>query len=261
MILLVFSKRLDELRESYCDKGVLTIYLNTLRSGQDDWKLQLKNGLKKLEQYVKARKDNEELKNYRNVKKKVEKQLLESQHDMLKAVVVYASLEANIWEFHHLQLSVENSFCWEKYPVIEQLERIQQQYPASGVLLLQQTDLLALDTRLGEVNEEIRYTLNVESDNWRKYEGVATAEQIASSANHKDQYQERIEVNQQRWLRRLAPLIDRKSRECQWVGVYIVGSQDLAKELSKYLQTKIIKVVPKNLSSLPSHKVVGEVIG
>ncbi len=246
---------------SHCDKGVLTIYLNTLRSGQDDWKLQLKNGLKKLEQYVKVRNDTEELKNYCSVKKKVEKQLLERQHNMQKAVVIFASSNAEVWEIYDLQLSVENNFYWEKQPMIGQLDTIQQQYPASGVLLLQQNDLLALNTRLGEVTEEIRYTLNVDDDNWRKYEGTATIERLGSSTSHKDQYQERIEVNQQRWLRRLAPLIDQKSQECQWKGVYIVGSQELAKELSKYLQTKIIKVIPKNLSSLPSHKVVGEVIG
>lgn len=246
---------------SQCDKGVLTIYLNTLRSGHDDWKLQLKNGLKKLEQYVMARKDTEELKNFRDVKKKVTKQLMEIQHDMQKAVVIFASLDQNIWEFHHLQLTVDNSFCWEQEPMLEQLEAIQHQYPASGVLLLQQMDLLALDTRLGEVTQQIRYTLNVEDENWRKYEGTAAGERVASSANHKDQYQERLEVNQQRWLRKLAPLIDRKSKEFQWQGVYIVGSKELAKELGKYLQTKIIRVVPKNLSSFPSHKVVGEVIG
>ncbi|MEB1809049.1 MAG: VLRF1 family aeRF1-type release factor [Bacillaceae bacterium] len=258
---MAFTKRIKELKESQCDKGVLTIYLNTLRSGQDDWKLQLKNGLKKLEQYVMARKDKEELKSFRDVKKKVTKQLMERQHDMLKAVVIFASPDQNIWEFHHLQLSVENSFCWEKEPVLDQLEAIQQHYPAAGVLVLQQMDLLALDTRLGEVTQQIRYTLNIEDDNWRKYEGTAAGERVASSANHKDQYQERLEVNQQRWLRRLAPLIDRKSKECQWQGVYIVGSQELAKELGKYLQTKIIRVIPKNLASLPSHRVVGEVIG
>ncbi len=246
---------------SQCDKGVLTIYLNTLRSGQDDWKLQLKNGLKKLEQYVIARKDKEELKNFRDVKKKVTKQLLERQHEMQKAIVVYASPNRDIWEFHQLQLSVENSFSWENEPMLDQLETIQYQYPASGVLLLQQMDLVALDTRLGEINEEVRYILNLDDDNWRKYEGTAATERVASSANHKDQYQERLEINQQRWLRRLAPLIDQKSQECQWKGVYIVGSQDLAKELGKYLKTKIIKVVPKNLSSFPSHKIVGEVIG
>lgn len=256
---MALSNRLKEWKEFRCEAGVLTLYLNTFTGRNGEWKIRLKNGLKRLEQYVEARGQSEEQRNYKKVKQKVLKEVKRQQMNLQKSVVIFASVDAQLWEIHHLQLEVENEFCWEDRPVVQQLQAIQERYPSSGILVLQQKDVLAIDTSLGEIEEETYFSLDIEKENWRMYEGRSATERTASRSNHKDRYDARIEANLQRWFKDLAPKIEHLAKQKKWKELHIVGQKELIQEIQKHLKMKTIKIIPKNLYSQPTHSIVGEV--
>ena len=143
---MALSESLERLKYARCERGVLTIYLNTMRTRNSEWKLRLKNGLKKWQEYIEARGNEEELKDYIMIKKKVMKEMKDQQLNLQKSIVIFASVDQTIWEVHHLQLEIENEFHWETYPVIDQLEEIQQKYPTTGIIVVHQKEVLAIDT-------------------------------------------------------------------------------------------------------------------
>ena len=256
---MALSERIESLKSAYCEKGVLTIYLNTMRTNSE-WKLRLKNGLKKLEEYIEARGNKTELKDYMKLKKQILKEIKDQQLNLQKSIVVFASVDKKIWELHHLQLKVENEFCWEEKPIIEQLADIQKQYPSRGIIVVQQKEVLAIDMSLGEVSDESYFTLDVEAEDWRKYEGTAATERKASGSNQKDRFEDRVDVQINRSLKGLAPIIDQLAKTKRWQGVYMVGQPELVEEVKKHIRTGLVKVIPKNLYNKSSHQIVGEVL-
>lgn len=256
---MALSERIGVLKHTQCEKGVLTIYLNTMRTNSE-WKLRLKNGLKKLEQYIEARGNKTELKDYRKLKKQILKEVKDQQLNLQKSIVIFASVDKEIWELHHLQLTVENEFFWEDRPMLEQLEEIQKQFPSRGIIVVQQKEILAIDMSLGEVSDEAYFTLDIEKEDWRKYEGVAATERRASGANHKDRFEERMDVHINRSLKGIAPIIDQLAKAKKWQGIYMVGQPELVEEVKKHIKTGLVKVIPKNLYNQSSHQIVGEVL-
>ncbi|WP_096201764.1 VLRF1 family aeRF1-type release factor [Bacillus sp. FJAT-45350] len=257
------TNELKQLRNFECERGVLSIYLNTSQSihnkRKSEWRIRLKNGMKKLEEYIMASGDEEELKAFKKIKGKVNNVFRDKQTQLQNSVVIFASLKDELLLVKHLQLDVENSFHWEKKPVLHQLEELAERYPKTGILLVQKQDVIALNVSLGELQGEYQYTWNLEEEDWRKKEGIAASERIASSANHRDEFEQRVEANFQRWMKSLAPKIDEQAKHNSWKGVYIVGQPEMTKTIEKYLRTKIIKSIPKNLYSKKSHQVVSEV--
>lgn len=65
---MALAEELRQLRKQRCEGGCLTIYLNTDQSIRNqkkgEWKIRLKNGLKKLEEYI-AASNKEELAAYK----------------------------------------------------------------------------------------------------------------------------------------------------------------------------------------------------
>src|SRR5690554_4181193 len=135
------AEDLENLKQFQCSQGkcVLSVYLNTDRSEksqqQGEWKIRLKNGLKRLEEYLIASGNENELKSYQILKEKVNKEILGNQTRLMKSVIIFASEEQNLWSVHYLQLPVNTSFNWEKTPVLDQLETLQLTFPKSGIIL------------------------------------------------------------------------------------------------------------------------------
>jgi CII-binding regulator of phage lambda lysogenization HflD len=111
--------------------GILTVYLDTDRSKPEQqhgqWKVKLKNGLKKLEEYLDAQNATEEKNRFAALAKKVEREILHLQRNHQKSLLLFASDDLELWEIEILQVEVKNEFHWEEEVVLDQLETINQQ--------------------------------------------------------------------------------------------------------------------------------------
>lgn len=253
------AEELQELKDRHCENGCLTIYLNTNQAQVDqkkgEWKIRLKNGLKKLEEYLDSSSE-EEIKAYKQISKIAEEQILNVQTTLPRSLMFIGSCEGD-WILKRLQVDVESDFRWETQPVLDQLEEKMKSFPKTGILLIQKQDVVAIETSLGEVENEIVYSWDVESEDWKMYQGSASSERVGA-AIHKDQFDQRFDANQQRWYKDLAQKVQKKAKRNGWNGIYLVGSPDSTSEFEKQLTVDNVEVIKKNLTKLKSHQIIEE---
>lgn len=245
---MALSESLERLKNARCERGILTIYLNTLRTRNSEWKLRLKNGLKKWQEYIEARGNEQELKDYIMIKNKIMKEMKDQQRNLQKSIVIIASADEQIWEVHHLQLEIENEFHWETYPVINQLEKIHEKYPTVGIIVLRRKEVVAINTSLGEIIEESYFSL----DPSKEYDREAfTNQNIVNTDSEK---------NITRSLKEIGATINRLAQTKKWKEVYMIGQQEFIEEMKKHLKVRLIKVIPKKLYNKPPQQIVGEIL-
>ncbi|MBM0064530.1 VLRF1 family aeRF1-type release factor [Alkalicoccobacillus gibsonii] len=256
---MIESKELQQLRDQRCENGCLTIYLNTDQGQMDqkkgEWKIRLKNGLKKLEEYLESS-STDEVTAYQTIRKIAEEEILNNQTTLTKSLIFIGSSSGD-WQLKKLQIPLENDFRWEKQPVLDQLEQKLEAYPKTGILLIQKQDVVAVETFLGEVESEHVYTWDAESEDWKMYQGSSSSN-VAGAAIHKDQFDQRFDANQQRWFKQLAVKIQKKAKKNGWNGVYLVGSPDQTSDFEKQLTMNNVEVVKKNLTKLKSNQIINE---
>ncbi|MDQ0253959.1 hypothetical protein J2S74_001332 [Evansella vedderi] len=262
---MALAKELENLRNFQCSEGkcVLSVYLNTDRANQNqrkgEWKIRLKNGLKRLEEYLIASGDQKQLKVYKKLRRKVEKEIKGNQSQLMKSVVIFASEEQDLWSVHYLQLPVETNFHWENAPVLDQLTKLQQDFPKSAIIMPNRDVIKIIDIDLGEIKGTNIYQFDPESENWRLKEGTASSDRMASSANHVDDYQHRLDENLNRFYKKIASNIEQMYRDRKWQSVYLVGEPEKVKILQGQLRVKIDRSVNKNLKNSDSFKVLEQV--
>ncbi|MCM3551184.1 VLRF1 family aeRF1-type release factor [Shouchella clausii] len=255
------AKDIERFKQIHCDDGCLSIYLRTSLSSTDqqkgEWKIRLKNGLKKLEEYLEASENDAELKSFKRLKKLAEKNIKELSPNLPKSIVFIGSASGDLY-VKKLQVPVENDFRWEHYPVVDQLENLEAKYPLSGIVMIQKTDVLAVETSLGEVNDELHYAWDVEAEDWKEYIG-ARPEGETGAALHRESYANRFDANQQRWFKKIANKIEKQARKRNWQTIHVVGSPDQTTAFVKQCSTADVAVLKKNLAKLKAHEIVREV--
>ncbi|WP_100407090.1 VLRF1 family aeRF1-type release factor [Bacillus solitudinis] len=259
---MIEVKELQQLKEKTESKRYVTIYLNTDQSNMDqkkgEWKIRLKNGLKKLEEYIEAS-NSDELQAFKKIKKFALKEITDMQTSLPKSILFIGTTDGE-WYVKELQVKVENDFSWEIEPNLTQLHQLEELYPVSGVLLIQKLNMLSVETVLGEITNEVSFAWDLETEDWRKYEGVAATERHASGANHRDQFEQRFEANQQRWYKELASLVEKEAKLRGWTSIYLVGAPEILTEFSKHLTYKHVEKFKKNLTNFKSQEIVNEVL-
>ncbi|MFC5713235.1 VLRF1 family aeRF1-type release factor [Thalassorhabdus alkalitolerans] len=262
---MALAEELLKYKEKKDDHGVLSVYLNTdFGEGTQhngEWKIRLKNGMKRLQEYVEKSGSDEELKAFKNISKKVHEHILSQQTDMQKGIVVFASADGGFWEETKVQVSLESEFHWEKSPVVEPLEKLESTYPPAGLLLIQQRDVILIDSAMGEIRDEVKYSWEFETEDWREYKGNASSDRLASGSTQVDEFQHRFEENRLRWYKQLGPIIDKQVKNRNLKGVYLIGNKEYVKDLEQHLNKEILDVIPKNLYSKPAHEILNEVYG
>ncbi|WP_078551541.1 VLRF1 family aeRF1-type release factor [Bacillus alkalicellulosilyticus] len=253
-----YETRMDRLTEFSCEQGVITIYLNTVQ--EDQWRIRLKNGLKKLEQYIQLSGNEEEVKHFKKVKKKVAAKIKGHKTKMERGLLLFASADGRLLDMKTIPIEVDTEFHWEEKPVLDQMKLIDENYPRTGIIVVQQHDVLALDVDLGEVLDEMHYSYEIEEDEWRRYEGVAATERMASGTNQTDKVDERRLVNQKRWIKGILPIIEQQAKLKKWTNIYIVGTGEIARTVNQHLNKKVQKYIPKNLFPKKNQEIVKEVL-
>ncbi len=235
---------------------VLSIYLKTDPTSEN-WKIRLKNNLKRTGHYVKSSQP-ENLKLYDTISKKVDQAIRDRSHELKYGIVCFANKDNVL--LYVLQVPVENQFDWENKAVTDQWEDLTKQYPSSGVLLLQRNKVSLLDTQLGDLTGETHYEFNLENEDWTQYKGLAYEGITSSSANHRDQYNKRVKVNEERWMKTLVPKLEKHMKDNNWEGVYLAGATELVKRIEPKINKEIFGVVTSNYAGKSANDILTKII-
>ncbi|GGG25294.1 VLRF1 family aeRF1-type release factor [Paenibacillus abyssi] len=250
--------------KSYCPKPtdrVLTIYLNTEPDStqQSAWKIRLKNGLKRLREYTEAEGIQEQVDQFDKLQPQVEKWVDEQRNDLKKGLILSACSSGELLFLDRVQIPVPNAFYWSEKPMLEDFEALLKQYPAMGIIQIGSENATVLDTCLGEILKETRYEWDIDQESWKEMRGLAHSNKQASSASHKDQFNKRLRVNRQRWLKDFCSILKSHERKNKWDEVVLTGETSLTSEMTKTLQPDSYRVLNKNLNGMPNPQVLKEV--
>lgn len=270
---------IQKLKAFQCeDRCVLSVYLNTnpadLNAQNGAWKIHLKNGLKRLDEYLTASQNEKEMKTYKELRKKVEKEIMDNQNDLQKGVVIFASPHEDLWSVHYVQIPVKTSFHWEDKPVLDELRYMYKAYPYAGIVLPNLKGLRIIDTSMGIINEEIFHEFDSGLDVWAEQKGVHSSTHTSGSntgsfggASHvggnsgsaADDFQFRMKENLERFYKDMGSKIEKLKKERHWDEIHVVGEAEHAKSFAKALNNKPTSCVFKNLSNTNPGQIIHEV--
>ncbi|RXZ79981.1 hypothetical protein EBB07_20710 [Paenibacillaceae bacterium] len=250
-----------KIREFSPDHYLLTVYLNTqpMRGQQAPWKIHLKNGVNRLQDYAKAAGALEQSQQLAKLHKQLDHHLETHRDDMRNGVIVVACPTHGILLFEKMQVPLPNSFYWADKPSLDELEAAVNQYPPAGIILVGGESITVIDASLGQVIREWNYLWDAEQEDWKQYQGLASGHREASSASHRERFDKRYEANRQRWLRRLTPILERHNKRNEWQEMILTGEANLTSELAKELNGRKPRVLSKNMNGMPSPQVLQEV--
>lgn len=235
---------------------VLSFYLNT-NPTSEEWKIRLKNGLKRMEEYHRISSP-DEARLLKQIIEQVQIKVRDLQRNLKTSLICFASKdEVLLYPFH---FPVENDFQWKEEPATEQLEKLFETYTRTGVILLQAHSVTLITSTLGELEDEIHFEMDFDTENWKQYKGLAFGAIISSSANHRHKFERRMQENQTRWYRNLVSRIQNYAKEKGWKSVYLVGPSTLTEGFRKELKIDITEVINRNLASKSAQEVLDRTI-
>jgi len=240
------------------ENKVFTMYLNTDPSepdqNGDEWKIHLKNGLRNFEAYLEESGDKEELQNFKKVKEMVNGFVQENETKLLKGIILFATADQEVWFAERVQMRLDNEFFWESQPMLHQFKNLQERFPKSGIILVQQNEIRILSSHLNEIENEVYYELNIDTEEWRQKQGPAT-----TADTQKDKFDSRYNANKQRWYKQIAPKLDKLAKDEDWKKIYVVGESDPANEIIDQMNKPVDQMIQKNILDLEASKVLEEV--
>ena len=148
---------------------VLTFYLRT-SPHNEEWKIVLKNGLNRTKEYVEAANE-EDVSLFERIRKEVERAVRDQQRHFKNGLIGVANSERVI--LLTTQPPVRDEFHWEAQAMLRQLKELTEAYPKTGLVFVQKEYIVLLDVLLGELIEEDAYELNVDTNDWIRYKGLA----------------------------------------------------------------------------------------
>ncbi|WP_077624909.1 VLRF1 family aeRF1-type release factor [Sediminibacillus massiliensis] len=265
----MIDRQLKELDNIELEKPnrVFSMYLNTDPSDPEqqggEWKIHLKNGLKNFESYLQESKDKEEFDNFLKVKDKVENFVRDNEQALRKGIVLFASADNSVWFAERIQMRVENQFFWEASPQTDQLKELETQFPKLGIILVQQNQVKVIEAEMGEILETKHYELDLDTEDWKE---ITTPQKTPVSMGKggknlgQDNFSARLNENQKRWYKSIAPKLDKLAKGNSWNRIYLVGEKEEAKDMEEYMNKDIYKVEGKNMLEHEESKVIEKIV-
>lgn len=264
------NKELKKLESLYLQSPhrVFTMYLNTDPADPGNlkgkWQIHFKNAMQNFENYLEKDDDSDEKHNFWNVKEKVERFVQDEQPNFKKSVVIVAASDDSVWFAKTLQMPVENEFHWEETAKLDQLRRMQEEFPKTGIILIQQEEIKCIDANLGSVNDTKVFELDLDTEDWRLHEGAHLADRNMGTSGAKsskqDEFKDRFEAHRERWYKQVAPKLDKLAKDNGWQRIYLVGAQEETDELENAMNKPVEDKVNKNLLNHEETKVIEEVV-
>ncbi|PIC64568.1 antiporter [Sporosarcina sp. P13] len=244
------------------DRCVLSVYLNTNPADPEQqqaaWRIHLKSGLKRLDEYLVASGNEKELTAYRSVKDRVMKEVEDKQNDLAKGVVIFAAADPEIWSVHYVQVAVKTSFHWENHAMTEELEYMLKAYPEAGIILPSYSNVRILDTAMGRVHDEVVYEFDSGLDVWKEQKGVQSSIQ-RGVGGHTDGFDIRLKENLDRFYKDMGAVVGKMKAKRGWKEIHVAGEAELAKSFSSILREKPESCIHKNFGKLGNNHIIQKV--
>lgn len=267
---MIYQDKIAKLRNMKLQKPdkVLSLYLNTDRRDQDqqggEWKIALKTGFKRLEEYLKVSSE-DELERLSSIRKKVENYFESLGRQMPRGVVIFASEDSGVWETFELQVPVKTSFYWEERPVLDGLNELHQHYPLTALVLMQQNQVKILTSNFAQLEDSETMEVDLVFDDWRQHEGPSHVNRSMGSsavkgANQVDHFEDRVKENQYRWIKSLGSKLDKKIADQKYEQVILVGDKEEGQMLEKNMNKPVDDIIQKNLFDENEHKVIEKLL-
>lgn len=246
--------RRDQIRKEIeqLEGPVLTFYLNT-NPLSEEWKIRLKNGLKRIVEYHKAS-NPEEAKLISDISEKVQVKVRDIARNLATSLVCFATKD-NIL-LYTFRFPVENHFTWNKNPDTEQLEILFEKYVRTGVILLQSNGVTLITATLGELEDEVHYEIDFDTESWKQYKGLAYGSIISSGATHMEKFERRMRENRQRWYRSIVSTIRNYKKEKGWNSIYLIGPSELTGTLKELLNENVTAEINRNYANRTTREVL-----
>lgn len=262
---MLTEKDLNQLDKANSDdtKKILSLYLNVdprdPEQEGDKWKIKLKKILTQLEEDTKDSDSHEEKNQAKALQEKVENHIYGKANKFKRGLVLFATADGDLWLSIDLNIPVTTESYWNNKAQTDQLTTIQNQYPYTGILILQQDQAQLIETELKEELDSFYYKLDLNTDDWRQHQGPQGDDWTKGGAQ-RDEYKDRVKANQERWLRSLAQTVQKKAQQLNWKQFYLVGEKGEVEQLRGYFDQKIDKVVPKNLLGRNANNIIEEAL-
>lgn len=245
---------------------VFTMYLNTDPSDPDQqggkWKINLKNGLQKFEQYIKQDDDNkEELYNFKVIKKKVNQFMLDNEQNLKRGVVLVATGDEEVWLAEMVQVRLKTEFFWQERPALYPLELLMKEYPKSGIILVRQNLIKIIESKMNEVEDRSYFELNLETEDWNRKSGETMGRLLDGAKVVTYDFEARYAANQHRWYKKIVPQIDKLAKDNNWEQIVVIGEGEATKIIKKQMNKSIDYVIQKNMLEQSEDKILKEVFG
>lgn len=249
---MTLKEELTQLKEvEQPTRSVLSLYLNTdptdPEQSNEAWKIHLKNGLKRLHEYVEAFDEPGEMKEFEKTCSKVQKEIEGNQLELHKGIIIFASESGDLWSVHNVQVPIKTSFHWEKKPILEPLMKMQDKYPSAGIILPSLDEVRIIDTSMGVIQDELYYEFDSDSDEWKNKKGLAYGAIRSSGATHIDAFDKRMKENLLRFYKDIGTTINQLKKKKNWAEIHLVGEADSTNPFAQVLNHKPDSVLNKNL--------------
>lgn len=242
---------------------MLSVYLNTnpgdpqlLNGG---WQIHLKNGFKRIHEYLIASKDENEIKVFEKLKDKVTKEIKDNKNRLRKSVVIFASLEPELWSVHYVQVPAKTSFHWESKPMTEEMEYMYKAYPEAGVILPSYGEIRILDTAMGDVKEELFYEFDLSIDGWKQRKSETDTDDKKSKKSSESNLDARPRTNAKGFFKGMDQVIAKLKKERGWREIRITGETDVANSFAETLREKPASCIYKNLNNNKTSEIISQV--
>lgn len=240
-------KNLESIHKEGTDK-IYSMYLNTDPSDPDQqggkWKIQLKKSLQNFTNLLKEDDNKEELENFKIVKDKVERYMEAVEQDLARGVILFASVD-DVWFAKKVQMRLKSEFDWEAEPNLQQLKKLEIEFPKTGIILVQQNLVKVIDAHLNIIRDVHNYELNLDTEDWTVKKGPGRG---GGEVNYQeDKYENKVSAHQQRWYKSIAPKLDKLTKDKEWEEIYLLGEREAVNELDKQMNKEITFIVNKNM--------------
>ena len=265
--MMSLNEQLKTLKEFHCnDRCVLSVYLNTnpgdpqqLNGG---WKIHLKNGFKRIDEYLTASEDEKELKAFHKLKQKITDEIDSKQNNLSKSVVIFAAIEPELWSVHYIQVPVKTSFHWEQQPMTEEMEYMYKAYPEAGIVLPSFGEVRILDTAMGAVKDELTYEFDSNVEEWRIRKIESANHDRGDSSSEKEAgpaLETRPRSNIKGFYKGMEKVVDKLKKERGWQEIHISGEIELANTFAETMREKPASCIYKNLNKRKANDVIHQV--
>ena len=258
------ANEIESLKTYSCgDRCVLSVYLNTNPADPDNlkgaWKIHLKSGLKRIREYLEASEDENEIKNFDLLTKKVTEEIQENQHELRKSVVIFASADDELWSVHYVQVQVKTSFHFENHPVVEPFEYMYKAYPEAGIIMPSLGEVRILDTAMGAVKSDMTYKFDPVQEVWQEEKKKNKADQSVIGQSRISVLESTLKLNINSFFKGMSMNVDQLKKKRGWREFHVAGEAEMANAFAESIRDVPASCIHKNLNNSKPQDVVHQV--